>query len=42
LRVSLFEEYEIAKIYRDVRVFEIYEGTSDIQRRVISRALAGS
>lgn len=33
------EEYGIAKIYRDVRVCQIYEGTSDIQRMVISRAL---
>ncbi|WP_068086734.1 acyl-CoA dehydrogenase family protein [Novosphingobium rosa] len=34
------EEYRVAKIYRDVRVCQIYEGTSDIQRMVISRALA--
>lgn len=33
------EEYGIAKIYRDVRVCQIYEGTSDIQRLVIARAL---
>jgi alkylation response protein AidB-like acyl-CoA dehydrogenase len=33
------EEFGIAKIYRDVRVCQIYEGTSDIQRLVISRAL---
>ncbi|MHC4046814.1 acyl-CoA dehydrogenase family protein [Bradyrhizobium sp. 23AC] len=33
------EEFGIAKIYRDVRVCQIYEGTSDIQRMVISRAL---
>jgi alkylation response protein AidB-like acyl-CoA dehydrogenase len=33
------EEYGIAKIYRDVRVCQIYEGTSDIQRMVIARAL---
>lgn len=33
------EEYGLAKIYRDVRVSQIYEGTSDIQRLVISRAL---
>ena len=35
------EDYGIAKIYRDVRVCQIYEGTSDIQRMVIARALAG-
>lgn len=33
------EEYGIAKIYRDVRVCQIYEGTSDIQRMVIARGL---
>lgn len=33
------EEYGIAKIYRDVRVCQIYEGTSDIQRMVITRSL---
>lgn len=33
------EEYGIAKIYRDVRVCQIYEGTSDIQRMVIARDL---
>jgi alkylation response protein AidB-like acyl-CoA dehydrogenase len=33
------EEFEVAKIYRDVRVCQIYEGTSDIQRMVIARAL---
>jgi len=33
------EDFGIAKIYRDVRVCQIYEGTSDIQRMVIARAL---
>ena len=33
------EEFSLAKIYRDVRVCQIYEGTSDIQRMVIARAL---
>lgn len=33
------EDYGLAKIYRDVRVCQIYEGTSDIQRLVIARAL---
>jgi len=32
-------EYPIEKIYRDVRVCQIYEGTSDIQRIVISREI---
>ena len=33
------EEYGVAKIYRDVRVCQIYEGTSDIRRMVIARSL---
>ncbi|PPE71858.1 acyl-CoA dehydrogenase [Solimonas fluminis] len=33
------EDFALAKIYRDVRVCQIYEGTSDIQRMVIARAL---
>ncbi|MEL7060856.1 MAG: acyl-CoA dehydrogenase family protein [Acidobacteriota bacterium] len=31
------EEYEIARLYRDVRVTTIYEGTSEMQRMVIAR-----
>ncbi|WP_194164667.1 acyl-CoA dehydrogenase family protein [Microvirga thermotolerans] len=33
------EDFPVERIYRDVRVCQIYEGTSDIQRIVISRAL---
>ena len=33
------EEFGLAKIYRGVRVCQIYEGTSDIQRLVVARAL---
>ncbi len=33
------EDYGLAKIYRDVRVCQIYEGTSDIQRLLIARNL---
>jgi alkylation response protein AidB-like acyl-CoA dehydrogenase len=33
------EDFGVAKIYRDVRVCQIYEGTSDIQRLVIARHL---
>jgi alkylation response protein AidB-like acyl-CoA dehydrogenase len=32
-------DYEIARLYRDVRVTTIYEGTSEVQRMVIARAL---
>ena len=32
-------DFPVEKIYRDVRVCQIYEGTSDIQRLVISREI---
>jgi butyryl-CoA dehydrogenase len=35
-------DFPVERIYRDVRVCQIYEGTSDVQRLVIARALAGS
>ena len=34
-------DFPVERIYRDVRVCQIYEGTSDIQRMVIARAVAG-
>ncbi len=34
-------DFAVERIYRDVRVCQIYEGTSDVQRMVIARALAG-
>ncbi len=33
-------DFAVERLYRDVRVCQIYEGTSDVQRLVISRALA--
>ena len=33
------DDFPVARIYRDVRVCQIYEGTSDIQRLVIARHL---
>jgi alkylation response protein AidB-like acyl-CoA dehydrogenase len=33
------EDYPVERIYRDVRVCQIYEGTSDIQRLIIGRHL---
>ncbi len=33
-------DFPVERIYRDVRVCSIYEGTSDIQRLVIARAIA--
>ena len=32
-------DYPVERIYRDVRICQIYEGTSDVQRMVIARAL---
>jgi alkylation response protein AidB-like acyl-CoA dehydrogenase len=32
-------DFQVERIYRDVRVCQIYEGTSDIQRMVIGRAI---
>lgn len=34
-------DFPVERIYRDVRVCQIYEGASDIQKMVIGRALAG-
>ncbi|HEY4595560.1 MAG TPA: acyl-CoA dehydrogenase family protein [Thermoanaerobaculia bacterium] len=33
------DDYEISRLYRDVRVTTIYEGTSEMQRMVIARSL---
>jgi hypothetical protein len=33
------EDYPVEKIYRDVRVCQIYEGTSDVQKMLIAREL---
>jgi len=35
-------DFPVERIWRDVRVTQIYEGASDIQRMVIGRALAGA
>ena len=34
------QEYPVEKLMRDAKIFQIYEGTSQIQRVVISRLLA--
>lgn len=33
------KEYKIERMYRDARIFSIYEGTSQVQQMVISGAL---
>jgi len=38
---GFLEDYPVAKIYRDVRVYQIYEGTSEVQKILISRLLDG-
>ncbi len=35
------QEYPVEKLMRDAKIFQIYEGTSQIQRVIISRALLG-
>jgi len=35
------EDYPVERHYRDARVTQIYEGTSEVQRMVIGRSLAG-
>jgi alkylation response protein AidB-like acyl-CoA dehydrogenase len=36
---GFMEEYPVARFYRDAKILEIGEGTSEVQRLVISRAL---
>jgi butyryl-CoA dehydrogenase len=33
------KEYDVERYFRDAKVTEIYEGTSEIQRMVIARAV---
>ena len=37
---GIVSDFPVERIYRDVRVCQIYEGTSDIQKLLIQRALA--
>jgi len=36
---GLMEEYPVARFYRDAKVLEIGEGTSEVQRMLIARGL---
>ena len=33
------EDYPVARFYRDVRLFRLYEGTSQVQQTIIARNL---
>jgi alkylation response protein AidB-like acyl-CoA dehydrogenase len=35
------KEYPVERLYRDARITEIYEGTTEMQRLVIARQLLG-
>ena len=37
--IDLSKEYDVERYFRDAKVTEIYEGTSEIQRMVIARAM---
>ncbi|MEN9773197.1 MAG: hypothetical protein RL322_267 [Pseudomonadota bacterium] len=37
---GVLSDFPVERIYRDVRVCQIYEGTSDIQKLIIARALS--
>ena len=37
---GVVNDFAVERIYRDVRVCQIYEGTSDVQKIIIQRALA--
>jgi butyryl-CoA dehydrogenase len=39
---GFIKDYVVEKLYRDQRVTEIYEGTSEVQRLVIARAVLGT
>lgn len=38
---GFFEEYEVARLYRDARVLTLYEGTSEVQKLIIGAHLTG-
>ncbi|MGH8841512.1 MAG: acyl-CoA dehydrogenase family protein, partial [Advenella sp.] len=33
------EDYPVQRFYRDARITQIYEGTSEVQRMIITRGL---
>ena len=36
---GFMSEYPVEKLMRDVKIFQIYEGTSQIQRNIVVREL---
>jgi alkylation response protein AidB-like acyl-CoA dehydrogenase len=38
---GVVKEYPVEKLYRDARVVQIYEGTSNMQRQTIAKTLLG-
>jgi alkylation response protein AidB-like acyl-CoA dehydrogenase len=35
------DEYKVQRLYRDAKILEIYEGTKEMEKGVISRAILG-
>jgi len=38
---GFIKEYDVERFYRDAKIMELYEGTSEIQRLIIARSLLG-
>lgn len=38
---GFIKEYDVERFYRDAKIIELYEGTSEIQKLIIARALLG-
>jgi alkylation response protein AidB-like acyl-CoA dehydrogenase len=38
---GFIKEYEVERYFRDAKITQIYEGTSQIQKLVIARAVLG-
>ena len=36
---GFMEEYDVARFYRDAKIIEIYEGTKEIEKLIVSRAI---